>query len=139
MSATMRPMMSVGPPGGNGMMTRTGLLGYCCACALAHGKTARTAATTVKRRSMAQSVNDIAAAHAAGRLAEARVLCERLLEREPGNGDAHMWHGLVAMAELRWEEAAGAFERALQARVEPWSYANLGACHSKLGRLDEAE
>jgi tetratricopeptide (TPR) repeat protein len=88
---------------------------------------------------MAQSVNDIAAAHAAGRLAEARVLCERLLEREPGNGDAHMWHGLVAMAELRWEEAAGAFERALQARVEPWSYANLGACHSKLGRLDEAE
>jgi hypothetical protein len=34
----MRPTMSVAPPGGKTMTTRTGLVGYCCAHAVPHAK-----------------------------------------------------------------------------------------------------
>src|SRR5688500_3942137 len=43
-SAAKRPMMSVGPPGGNGMITRTGLVGYCCALAVAQSADSAAAA-----------------------------------------------------------------------------------------------
>src|SRR5687767_14957357 len=42
-------MMSVGPPGGKGMMTRTGLLGYCWAARLS-GSAAIVAAANIKRK-----------------------------------------------------------------------------------------
>ena len=85
------------------------------------------------------SLKDVAAAHAAGRLAEARAICDALLAQDPQSGDAHMWSGSIAMSQLRWTEAVDALERALGIRADPWSAANLGACYSKLGRLPEAE
>ena len=85
------------------------------------------------------AVADVAAAHGAGRVAEARALVDRLLTQKPGDGDALMWSGFVAMSELRWPEATAAFEQALAARTDPWSLANLGACYAKVGRLDDAE
>ena len=85
------------------------------------------------------TLKDVARAHAAGRIAEARALCERVLARAPGDGDALMWSGLIAMGELRWSEAISAFEAALAVRVDPSSLANVGACYVKVGRLEEAE
>src|SRR3954463_8240889 len=46
-SAAKRPMMSVGPPGGKGMITRTGLVGHCCACAAHVQRIAAVAATAI--------------------------------------------------------------------------------------------
>jgi len=85
------------------------------------------------------TLREVAAAHAAGRKAEARALCDRVLAAAPSDGDTLMWSGLIAMTELCWAEAAQAFQQALAARLEPWSLANLGACYLKLGRLEEAE
>jgi tetratricopeptide (TPR) repeat protein len=81
----------------------------------------------------------VAAAHKQGDLQRARAACAELLEAAPHDGDAHMWLGLVTMAERRWREAIAPFERALEKRVDPWSLVNLAACHEKLGQLAEAE
>lgn len=88
---------------------------------------------------LAEALKAVAAAHSAGRTKEARALCDRLLAAHPDEGDAHMWSGMIAMAELRWASAIDAFERALAQRLEPWSLGNLGACRLKVGRLEEAE
>lgn len=85
------------------------------------------------------SLRKVAAAHGAGRLGDARVMCEQLLQATPHDGDVQMWSGLIAMSELRWSAAAESFERALATRVEPWSLGNVGACYLKLGRLADAE
>jgi len=85
------------------------------------------------------TVADVAAAHGAGRIADARLLVDRLLARNPKDGDALMWSGLVAISELRLPEAMAAFEQALRVRTDPWSLANLGTCYTKVGRLEDAE
>jgi tetratricopeptide (TPR) repeat protein len=85
------------------------------------------------------TLKDVAHALGSGRIAEARALCDRVLPRTPDDGDALMWSGLIAMAQLRWPEAISAFERALEIRLDPWSLANLGACYAKVGHLDGAE
>ena len=85
------------------------------------------------------TLKDVAEAHAAGRIADARAWCERVLEATPGDGDAHMWSGLIAIAELRLPEAIAALERALEIRVEPWSLAILGTCYAKVGEIEAAE
>lgn len=85
------------------------------------------------------TLKDVADAHAAGRIAEARALCNRVLEATPGDGDAFMWSALIAIAELRLPEAIAAFERALEIRIEPWSLASLGTCYAKIGEIEAAE
>ena len=85
------------------------------------------------------TLKDVAEAHASGRIAEARALCESVLAHSPHDGDALMWSGLIAMGELRWPEAISAFEQALAIRADPSSLANVGACYLKVGRLEEAE
>jgi hypothetical protein len=50
-----------------------------------------------------------------------------------------MWLGRIAMQQFRWDDAIVAFDRLLRIRVDPWSLGNLGVCHWKVGRLDEAE
>lgn len=77
-------------------------------------------------------------AYHAGRLQEARAGCEHILARTPDDGDARMWLGMIAMAERRWRDAIGAFDRALQIRVDPWTLVNLGACYAKERQLEDA-
>lgn len=49
----------------------------------------------------------------AGKLAEARVACERILPTSAGNADLHSLIGVIHQAEGRLAEAADAFRRAL--------------------------
>src|SRR5689334_1768818 len=63
-SATRRPMMSVGPPGGNGMMTRTGLVGYCWALATLKPSAAITEATTHRPFFIVSPIIELTSYHA---------------------------------------------------------------------------
>ena len=85
------------------------------------------------------TLKQVAAAHRAGRMGEARAACEQILAQSPDDGDARMWLGLIAMAERRWADAITAFDRALQIRVDPFTLVNLGTCYAKMGRLKDAE
>ena len=80
----------------------------------------------------------IAAAYRAQRFEEARAGCEARLARRPDDPDALVWLGTIATAERRWRDAIAAYDRAMRIRVDPWSLANMGQCHAKLGELEHA-
>ncbi len=86
-----------------------------------------------------RALGEIAQLAQAGELVRARAQCEQLLATEPAHADAMAWLGRIAMDEFRWDEAIAIFDRLLRVRVDPWSLGNLGVCHWKVGRLDEAE
>ena len=85
------------------------------------------------------TLKDVAEADAAGRTAEARELCNRVLEQNPNDPDALVWSGTIAISELRLPEAIAAFERALAIRLDPWSLALIGICYTKVGETEAAE
>ena len=74
-----------------------------------------------------------------GDYARARQICEQALAAAPQDIDALAMLGRIAMLQYRWPEAAQLFDRVLRLRVDPWTLANLGNCHWKLGDLDQAE
>jgi len=49
-----------------------------------------------------------------------------------------MLSGLIAMQKFRFEEAVELLGQAIGIQPDPWSLANRGACHMKLGRLEMA-
>lgn len=85
------------------------------------------------------ALDEIAHLVQAANYSQARECCEELLAREPQNADALVWLGRIAMNELRWVDAIGAFDQALRIRVDPKSLGDLGMCHWKVGHLGEAE
>jgi tetratricopeptide (TPR) repeat protein len=75
-----------------------------------------------------------------GRPARAFPLVERLLEREPRNGDAWIWKGAVLNALQRPAEATVALRHGLErAPLNPaWAWGSLGAAYLELKRFPEA-
>lgn len=71
--------------------------------------------------------------------ARARQYCEEALQAAPQDIDALAMLGRIAMLQYRWPEAVELLDRVLRLRVDPWTLANLGNCHWKLGDLDRAE
>lgn len=69
----------------------------------------------------------------------AREICDEAIAHAPDDLDALAMLGHVAMAQYRWQEAIGLFDRVLRNRVDPWTLANLGNCYWKTGDLDQAE
>ncbi len=84
-------------------------------------------------------LDDGLARHRAGDLAAAENLYRQVLERDPGNGEAHHLSGVLRFQTGRPEEAVDSFRRALASGADdPRILANLGAAELVLGRLDSA-
>ncbi len=86
------------------------------------------------------SILEIAITHQKeGRLDLAREIYEKILEIEPGNGDAHHLLGVMAMAEGWPDEAVARIAQAILLRPDQGDYhANMANARLALGQVDEA-
>lgn len=93
----------------------------------------------VSQPSSARLLEEAYGCHRVGALGEARVLYERLLEREPGHGQALHLLGVVCHQQGEHALAVELLERASRAEgCDTYVLNNLGEAYRALGRLDEA-
>jgi Flp pilus assembly protein TadD len=89
--------------------------------------------------SPAQGIQDALAHLQRGELAQAGVICERILQRRPRDLDALNCHGIVKAQSGRKAEAIELFERAVSSHPrDARSHNNLGKALAELGRFEEA-
>ena len=77
--------------------------------------------------------------HRAGRLAQAKVLYQQILQTEPDHPDALHYLGAIASNEGRHQQAVELIGRAASIRPSRSMHYNLGNAFKALGRLEEAE
>ena len=78
--------------------------------------------------------------HQAGQLEQAEALYRSVLDVEPKNADAHVYLGIVAFDQRRFEASVESYREALAIRHRfPVAWNNLGNSLRMLGRVEEAE
>ncbi len=80
-----------------------------------------------------------AALYQVGRLQECETACRQILSADPGNAEANLLMGVLALTARQHEDAIAFLKLAVAAnRKSPMAHANLGIALGELGRVVEA-